>query len=71
MHARNPKWEGPLCRYEVDDDARRKVNSFALTDDLELVTCCNCLNKLGRSSGRKMPGQRWLVKRKKQILGKV
>jgi hypothetical protein len=69
MHARNPKWEGPLCRYEVDADARRKVNSFALTDDPEQVTCGNCLNKQGRATPRTMPGQRWLVKRKKQIMG--
>ena len=74
IHARNPRWDGPLCRYEggVEDDLTRRqfqAMTFVLTSEQDSVTCGQCLQRLGKKPPRRMPGQGYLLAMKRKILG--
>lgn len=74
VHARNPRWEGPLCRYQdgVEDDMNSRgigYLSYLLTSEHDAVTCGQCLSRLGRGPKRVMPGQAYVMRMKRQILG--
>lgn len=63
-HAMNPKWRGPLCRYEDSvrhqDLHRDNPQIFYVSQDPDNtdVTCVKCLQRLGRvKKVEKMPGQ--------------
>ena len=74
VHARNPKWDGPLCRYAdgVEDNMKSRgigYLSYLLTSDHDQVTCGQCLSRLGRGKKRVMPGQAYVMAMKRKILG--
>jgi len=69
VHKRNPAWEGPLCRYEIAEGLRIRRQPPVLTDDDSLVTCVNCRRRLGFLPKLTMPGQDWLMAKKRAIIG--
>ena len=62
IHARNPNYNGPLCRYKIGcaEDAQKYGHPlrFRITKrkDNSNVDCQNCLYKLGLLPKREMPG---------------
>lgn len=68
-HYKNPKWDGPLCKYEIDTE--RRSCSPPLTLDIEKVTCTNCRQRLGlvkRTVDLTLNvSYKWLMKRKKEM----
>ena len=64
IHASNPKWDGPLCRYEPTpmDRAWGRHQTFLISQQPEQldVTCVKCLQRLGRKPAPRMPGQSYV-----------
>jgi hypothetical protein len=68
-HARNPRWDGPLCRYQVGEVARSNCRAPIIADVEADVTCVHCLRRLGKLPKQVMPGQRWIMKKKREMFG--
>lgn len=65
MHAQNPRWSGPLCRYPTPDASSSCADVSKQTDGSD-VTCSKCRQKLGlEPTTYRMPGQKEYVKKRK------
>jgi len=69
LHAHNPRWPGPLCEYEVAAGLRPNRRPPVFADTMEGVTCKRCLRRLGKLPKQPMPGQAWIMKKKREMFG--